>query len=86
LQELDKAVFEANTSIKANFVEIQLGWGAPKVNAWGENHLWVENRKVLSLSGLGESRIPPMSATGASIACPRFIAVSLFQGAVISEQ
>ena len=25
--------FEANTSIKANFVEIQLGWGAPKVNA-----------------------------------------------------
>ncbi len=27
------AVFEANTSIKANFVEIQLGWGAPKVNA-----------------------------------------------------
>ncbi|CCI38948.1 hypothetical protein MICAK_740033 [Microcystis aeruginosa PCC 9701] len=41
MQELDKAVFEANVSIQANFVEIQLTWGARKVTRKSENHLWV---------------------------------------------
>lgn len=30
----------------------------PKVNAWGENHLWSRYRKGSKLSGLVEPRIP----------------------------
>ncbi|BAZ84302.1 hypothetical protein NIES806_04880 [Dolichospermum compactum NIES-806] len=37
---------------------MQLRSGRPKVNAWGESHLWVRQRKESSLSGLVEPRIP----------------------------
>jgi hypothetical protein len=35
----------------------QLRQGMPKVNAWGENHLWLKYRKGFKLSGLVEPRI-----------------------------
>ncbi len=41
---------------------MQLGWGAPEVKAWGENHLWIKDCKVLNLSGLSEPRIKRISA------------------------
>jgi hypothetical protein len=46
--------FPVQTSFE---VTLQLGRGTPKVNAWGENHLWVRDCKVSNLSGLGEPRI-----------------------------
>ncbi|MCC5657376.1 hypothetical protein LC608_10340 [Nostoc sp. XA010] len=41
---------------------IQLPRGTRKVNAWGENHLWVRYRKGFNLSGLVEPRISVASA------------------------
>jgi hypothetical protein len=36
---------------------MQLPSGRGKVNAWGENHLWLRYRKGSKLSGLVEPRI-----------------------------
>ncbi|MBS3028372.1 MAG: hypothetical protein HCA25_15150 [Dolichospermum sp. DET50] len=36
---------------------MQLPSGRGKVNAWGENHLWLRYRKGSKLSGLIEPRI-----------------------------
>ncbi|MGB5634963.1 MAG: hypothetical protein WBM86_19580, partial [Waterburya sp.] len=41
------------------------------LNAWGENHLWTSNRKVVSVSGLAE---PRTSATSRIWESPRPVA------------
>ncbi|MBS3029016.1 MAG: hypothetical protein HCA25_18585 [Dolichospermum sp. DET50] len=42
---------------------MQLPSGRGKVNAWGENHLWLRYRKGSKLSGLVEPRISAAKAS-----------------------
>jgi hypothetical protein len=46
---------------------MQLPSGRGKVNAWGENHLWLRYRKGSKLSGLVEPRISAALALRVSI-------------------
>ena len=48
---------------------MQIRSGRPKVNAWGESHLWARKRKESSLSGLIEPIISVSLDRGVSIIC-----------------